>query len=309
MESVISNNQLMLFLKQSFGTNVELVNQKIANQSHDYLVLIAQLQHPSIDVVIKLAGPDASMAGSFERTAMLQRLVTTNTTIPMPEILAVDQSYHVFPWRYLVMTYIPGQEWAAVRKQMSLEELPHTYQQIGSAVAQLHSIQFQSFGELTLDGSIQGSGSFFSALSERAKRSINSSYLRDLFFSILDRERYLFLDVHQPRLCHEDLHGYNILFEYRQGQWHLATILDFDKAWAGHHEIDLARLEFWRGMVSTAFWQAYNEICQADSLYEQRRPIYQLLWCFEFARNTSQHLKDTQALCSKLGLPCPERFA
>ena len=65
MESVISNNQLMLFLKQSFGTNVELVNQKIANQSHDYLVLIAQLHHPSIDVVIKLAGPDASMAGSF----------------------------------------------------------------------------------------------------------------------------------------------------------------------------------------------------------------------------------------------------
>jgi hypothetical protein len=26
---------------------------------------------------------------------------------------------------------------------------------------------------------------------------------------------------------------HNILFQYRQGQWHLATILDFDTAWAG----------------------------------------------------------------------------
>jgi hypothetical protein len=33
-------------------------------------------------------------------------------------------------------------------------------------------------------------------------------------------------------------------------QGRLATIQDFEKAWAGHSETDLARLEFWRGMTS-----------------------------------------------------------
>jgi Ser/Thr protein kinase RdoA (MazF antagonist) len=51
----------------------------------------------------------------------------------------------------------------------------------------------------------------------------------------------------------DDLHGHNILFQYDLGKWRLATILDFDKAWAGHAESDLARLEIWKGMASEAF--------------------------------------------------------
>ncbi|MEW6093889.1 MAG: fructosamine kinase family protein, partial [Chloroflexota bacterium] len=103
-------------------------------------------------------------------------------------------------------------------------------------------------------------------------------------------------------------HKHNILFQRQQGQWRLATILDFDKAWAGHHETDLARLELWEGMTSKAFWRSYRAICPADPLYKQRRPIYQLLWCLEYARPTAKHLADTQRVCAELGLPGLERF-
>ena len=304
----LSPDQLLQLLQPALGSKVELVSQKIANQQQDYLVLIVQLRHPALKVVVKIAGPEAWMAASFDRTAMLNHLVASSTTIPMPDVLAVDVSCHKWPWRYLVMAFIPGHEWMRVRQRMNPVELSDAYQQIGTAVAQLHAIHFPEFGTLAIDGSVVAGRPFLAEFTERARSSIQSPHLLDLFLSVLDKHAALFADVRQAALCHEDLHGYNILFKYHQGQWRLATILDFDKAWAGHGEIDLARLDFWRGMTSDAFWKAYTAHHSIESLYEQRRPIYQLLWCFEFARNTPQHLQDTRQLCEKLGLPPPASF-
>jgi len=106
--------QLPLLLRQIFGSKVELVSYEIGNQHYDYLVLLIQLEHPSIKIVAKIAGPDAPLPCPFDRTAMLHRLVAQHTTIPMPEVLAVDVSYQTWPWRYFVKTHIPGQEWATV---------------------------------------------------------------------------------------------------------------------------------------------------------------------------------------------------
>ena len=300
--------QLRELLCQALRSQVELADFKISNQYHDYLVLLVQLRHPSIEVVVKLAGPEAPWPCPFERTAMLHRLVATRTSVPMPEILAVDISYQTWPWRYFIKAHVPGQEWAVVRPQLSREELSNAYQQLGNAVAQLHVIHFPTFGELAVDGSVLGNKPYFATLTEHARSSIQNARLRDLFYSVLEKQRHLFSDVRQPGLCHEDLHKYNILFQHRQGQWHLATILDFDKGWAGHHETDLARLELWEGVMSDEFWPSYEAICPIAPLYKQRRPIYQLLWCFEFARSTPEHIADTQRLCAELGLPRLEAF-
>lgn len=308
METIVSRDMLLQLLQQTFGTKVELVDCKIGNQHHDYLVLLVQLRHPSMAVVIKLAGPAAPLACPFERTASLHHLIATRTTIPMPEVLAVNMSYQTWPWRYFIKTHISGLEWAEARQKMSREELSDAYQQIGNAVAQLHTIHFPAFGELAVDGSVQGNEPYFTTLIEHARASIKHVPLRDLFFSVLEKRQHLFSDIRQASLCHEDLHQHNILFEHRQGRWRLATILDFDKAWAGHAETDLARLELWKGMTSDEFWRSYAALCPVAPLYEQRRPVYQLLWCLEYARPTAGHLADTQRLCAELGLPRLERF-
>lgn len=308
METVISYDLLLQLLRQTFGTKVELIDYTIGNQQHDYLVLLVQLRYPSLEVVIKLAGPEASMACSFERTAMLHRLVSTYTIIPMPEVIAVNMSFQTWPWRYLIRTHILGLEWVTVRPQMNVNELSTAYQQIGNVVAQLHTIRFPAFGELGADGVVQASDAYFSALVERARLSIKSLSLCDLFFSVLEKHRELFVDVRHASLCHEDLHKYNILFRYQQGAWRLTTILDFDKAWAGHHEIDLARFEFWEGALGPEFWKSYEAFHPLEPLYSQRCPIYQLLWCFEYAQPTAKHLADTQRLCAELGISRFDRF-
>jgi aminoglycoside phosphotransferase (APT) family kinase protein len=300
--------QLRELLRHALGSPVELVDFKIGNQHHDYLVLLVKLRQPSIKVVVKLAGREAPIACPFDRTAVLHRLVAAQTNIPMPEVLAVDVSYQTVPWRYFIKRHIPGQEWAKVRHHMDRQELAAAYQQMGEAVAQLHAIRFPSFGELSAEGTIPDDISYMTALIKRAQHLIQNERLRDLFLSVLDSRADLFVDIQTSSLCHEDLHGHNILFRLEERHWRLATILDFDKAWAGHNESDLARLEIWKGMLGKEFWWAYEKIHQIEPLYLQRRPIYQLLWCLEYAQPTAEHLADTQRVCAELGLAAVERF-
>jgi Ser/Thr protein kinase RdoA (MazF antagonist) len=308
MEPLASPDQLLQLLQHTLGRRVEVAGYQIGNRHHDYLVLLVRLRRPSLRVVVKLAGPEAPLACPFERTAMLHRLVGTSTDIPMPEVLAADTSYRTWPWRYFIKTHVPGQEWAVAQRQMSPQEMSDAYRQIGRAVAQLHSIHFPAFGELAMDGTVLGDEPYMTALTTHAQASIKNAHLRALFLSVLEKRRDLFVDVGHASLCHEDLHKHNILFQRWQGQWHLATILDFDKAWAGHHETDLARLDLWKGMASQEFWEAYEAVSPVEPLYKQRRPVYQLLWCLEYARSTPEHLADTQQLCAELGLPRLERF-
>ena len=300
--------QLAQLFRDTLGPRVELVDYEIRKRDQDYLVLHARLRKPAMNVIIKLAGVDAPYPCPFDRTAMLHQLVRAHTTIPMPEVLACDVSCQKWPWRFLIKRHVPGDEWAAVQQQMCPEELRDARQQIGEAVAQLHTIHFPAFGELAIDGNVERPLPCVTALIHRAQRFVRSISLCDLFLSVLDEHAHLFADVREPSLCHDDLHQHNILFRRKRGRWRLATILDFDKAWAGHHETDLARLDIWTGMTSGDFWSAYKAICPVDPLYEDRRPVYQLLWCLEYARPTAKHLADTRRLCDQLGLPPIDRF-
>ena len=307
-DSTLLAARLRELLRQALGSQVELVDFKIGHQLADYVVLLVELRRPAAQVVVKLAGPEAPIACPFDRTARLHRLVATGTAIPMPEILAVDMSYRTVPWRYLIKRYIPGQEWAVVRRKMTPSELADAYREIGSAVAQLHAIDFPAFGELAPDGTVLNPAPFAATLAGRARHFIQSERLRDLFLTVLAQRADLFDDVGAPRLCHEDLHEHNILFQHTEGRWHLATILDFDKAWAGHCESDLARLEFWRGMMAPEFWETYASVHTLDPRYPPRRLVYQLLWCLEYAEPTAVHLADTRRVCTALGLEPLEHF-
>jgi fructosamine-3-kinase len=299
---------LLQLLRQTLGSKVELVDAVVTNRHDDYLVLCVMLRHPSLMVVVKLAGPRAPFSYPFDRTALFHRLVAASTSIPIPDILAVDVSYKEWPWRYLIKTFIPGREWAKVQPQLKPQELHDAYRQIGQAVAELHSIAFPDFGEVHSDGSMQPMGSYLAALTERARLRIVKPSLADLFLHVIDERRELFSDVSNACLCHEDLHKFNILFQRAQGNWRLATILDFDKAWAGHRESDLARLELWTGMVGEGFWSAYKAFGSVSDAYVQRRPIYQLFWCLEYAQPSTKHIADTQQICALLGIPPLTRF-
>lgn len=301
-EETLPLGEVLQLLRHAVSPKAEVASLTVYKQRRDYCVLLVRLRNPDMSVVVKLAGPKAQLPCPFGRTAAVHRLVSDQTDIPMPAVLAVDTSYRLWPWRIFIKVHTPGVEWAELRHRLDTAELHDANAQFGHAVAQLHRIRFPAFGELDDDGCIGGSQPLLAALRERAARFIGSLRLLDLFLLALERRRDLFECVREASLCHEDLHEHNLLFQWQEDRWRLATILDFDKAWAGHSESDLARLDLWTGMSSQAFAFAYQAMLPIDTRYPQRRPIYQLLWCLEYARPTARHLADTQRVCAELGL-------
>jgi fructosamine-3-kinase len=303
-ETDLFGEQVISLLREALGAKTILLSYRVEKHLADYVVMFARLHSPDLDVVIKLAGPQAALDCPFEQTAHFHELVKQRTNVPVAEILAVDVSYQTWPWRYLIARHIHGQTLASIRDALTATELADAQRQIGEAVAQLHTIHFPAFGTPDVDGEI----SWRNALKRRAARFIQGEHSRELFFDVLEQRAHLFETVHQPALCHEDLHHYNILFRYHQNHWRLAAILDFDKAWAGHAESDLARLEIWNGMTGDEFWHAYKTTHVLDHHYPQRRAVYQLFWCLEYASPTVAHLADTRRVCAALGLAPIENF-
>jgi aminoglycoside phosphotransferase (APT) family kinase protein len=303
-----TESQLHKLIAETFGAAAQIDSYKILNQHTDYYAMSVTLKQPAQEVAVKLAGRDTPYSYPFERTAFFHRLVAAQTSIPMPEVIAVDVSYQKYPWRYLIKTYLPGEEWNTILPQLDAQEREAAYRQMGNAIAELHTIRFESFGEVDGEGAIGPGQTFHDALVARVHSTVRNREHQDILLNLLDANADLFTAVTQARLTHEDLHKFNILFRRENDDWQLATILDFDKALAGHHEIDLAKLEAWTDMIGAGFWDAYNRVLPNDDLYVQRRPIYQLLWCLEYAANTPQHLADTRRLCELLSVGVIEYF-
>jgi fructosamine-3-kinase len=182
------------------------------------------------------------------------------------------------------------------------EERKNAYNQIGHVVAELHTLNFDAFGELSQSGTTTLGSSYIDSLAERARRRIKDYARLDLFLSLLKDRASLFKEIKQPSFCHDDLHKHNILFNRERGEWRLSAILDFDSAYAGHHESDLARLDLWRGMMGPGFWEVYTDMLTVSPMYTERRPIHQLLWCLEYTSASPQHQFDTRDVLAQLGL-------
>ena len=300
MTQIKTKDLIHELLADLLGGNAPLARCQFLKQTESYAIAIVQRQHDTQSYVVKLAGPDAPLDCPFEQTAKLHRRIAEHTTIPVAPVIGADESYQRWPWRYIVTKKIEGVTWKQAEQEWSPSESVRVFRQLGDTVAQLHGISLTSF-----DASLYGTpaASYLDSLTMRSAHHIKNQRLRDLFHTVLQDNADLFQNISSPQLCHDDLHGFNLLVKKHAQGWQLACILDFDKAWAGNGESDLARLALWRGMTNRHFWEAYTARRSIDPLYAQRRSIHQLLWCLEFAQPTAQHLKDTNQVCAELNIP------
>jgi aminoglycoside phosphotransferase (APT) family kinase protein len=83
---------------------------------------------------------------------------------------------------------------------------------------------------------------------------------RATFLDVRDRKSSLFADQARSTLCHDDLQHTNLIFRPGRAGWHLAAVLDWDKAWAGPSESDIARMSVWDDMTAAGFWEVYSAV-------------------------------------------------
>jgi aminoglycoside phosphotransferase (APT) family kinase protein len=298
----ISAKLLSDLICSGLGHRGTLAGYRVVQEREDYAVIEATLDGPHMKVVVKLAGPRAQIDCPFERTAGILRLVRNATSVPIAEVLAADVSYSTWPWRYLLTSHIPGLTWAVARPKLQRQEAVELFRDFGRVAGLLHTISFPFCGELDPAGVVEGEADFYTALLRRAHRRIPNPEHAALFIALLAERAGLFDDLIGGVLCHEDLNPHNILIEQHHGGWRVAAILDFESTWAGQAESDLARLELWRGMMGPGFLTAYEKIVPISPGYAERRPLYQVLWCLEYAQPTPEHNADTARVCALLGI-------
>ena len=105
------------------------------------------------------------------------------------------------------------------------------------------------------------SQTYLSALMARARRRIANPAHAELFSTVLQAHASDFAGITEPRLTHEDLNPSNLLVvpgENEGDDWRISAILDFESAWAGCPESDIARLELWRDMMDDGFYEGYT---------------------------------------------------
>ena len=255
--------------------------------------------------MVKLEAPRAARNRRFEVMAAFAHMVRAQTTVPVADVVTVDTSRRRWPWNVLIATELLGQSWAELYPRLDEVQRVVAQRQLGQAAAQLHTLTFDGYGELGVNGRVVEPRAALAALSERAHRRLRTLAYRDYFRQVLDAHADLFSAAPGPCLCHEDLNPYNVLFELLNGEPVLTGVLDFEAAWAGLPESDLARLELWRWTRGAALRDGYAATSSISDSYLWRRPIFQLLWCLEYAEYgaSEQHRLDTNAVCEELGLP------
>jgi len=276
------------------GSRTGVSDLEVVHAADTSTVVLVTLTGPPHRVVLKLAAQGSKTRTDFERTAAVVGLARAGG-VPAAAVLAVDTSGRAGPWQYLLQEYVAGLPWRRVRPLLDEEEADAAHREIARAVLAIQAVHFDGFGEL--DRSARPAGApLLSALRARAHRILRQRD-KSAFLRLLSQHEHLFVDdLRSATLCHDDLHRDNLVFARGQRGWQLAGVLDWDKAWAGTSESDIARMSLWDNMTGPGFWQVYRAAVPPEPGKERRCAIYQLLWCLEYDDGSERHAADTADL-------------
>jgi aminoglycoside phosphotransferase (APT) family kinase protein len=281
------------------GSENRVTRVELLQAGREQSVLRLTLSQPLRRLVLKVAGSGTSRV-DFERTAKVMSLARA-AGVPVATVLAVDTSYRNGPWSYLLQEHVDGVEWRRLRPHLAPEEVRAAHRDIATAVVAMQSLRFTSFGELNAAGQPAGED-LLSALHRRAQLRVADPGRRATFMDLLDRKSSLFANQMRSTLCHDDLQHTNLIFRAGRAGWQLAAVLDWDKAWAGPPESDIARMSFWDDMTGAGFWEVYEAAAPPAEGRSERALVYQLLWCLEYPVSTPRHRADTASVCRRLGV-------
>ncbi len=274
-------------------------------QDDSYVVASVDTTRPAMRLVVKLEIPDKRPHRRFDSMAAIARMVRRQTEVPTFEVIAVDVSRSTWPCNVLIVTDVTGVTWAELYPRLSPTSRAHAQRQIGRAAAQIHTLALDRFGAIESDASIVGHDAAIAALQAKARQRIRTPVHRRLMLDLLEHRACVFATVAGPQLTHEDMNPNNLLFEMRDDEPVLSGVLDFESAWAGVADSDLARLELWRLTRGPALRDGYADVADIPAEYVLRRPILQLLWCLEYAddHTSTAHEADTAGVCAEIGIP------
>ena len=285
------------------GGAARVVEVQVLQGGPTSAVLTLRLAQPPHRLVLKLVALQERPGLDLERTAAAADLARS-VGVPVPEVLAADASGRLPGWQYLLQQHSSAPAWQEVRPSLTPAEADQVHGRIAGLLLALRGLPLAGFGEL---GRLRGptGDELVEALRLRVRLRVRRPAARAVAEALLERSPILRGVGQDAVLSHDDLHHRNLLVSLGPDGWWPAAVLDWDKAWAGPAEADLARVAFWDDMTGPGFWSVYRDAVPRSDGEDERLAAHQLLWCLEYDAPTARHRADTAALARRFGLAPP----
>jgi len=220
---------------------------------------------PADDLVLRISPPDDEGFLFYERRMMAQEpaihaLLRAETSVPVAEILAYDDSRRLFDRDYLLMERLPGRSLAET--SLAGRALDGVFRQVGAYLAQMHALVADRYGYLGAHRPMEPQPTWPQAFAVMWNKLLDDIVACGGYTpEEADALRRL-LEVYRPHfdrpvpasLLHMDVWSQNILVD-EQGT--VTGLVDLDRALWGDPEIEYAVLDYC-GISEPAFWQGYG---------------------------------------------------
>jgi len=236
------------------------------------------------EVVVRIAPPDDAGFVFYERGMMAQEpeihaLVRSHTSLPVPEVLAYDDSRQRIDRAFMVLERMPGKP--LMQRRLPPERSEAVMYALGTYLRELHeNCVGEAYGYVGRHRPMSPAEDWTSAFCEMWDRLVTDLeecgvYRPEdaqLARRTLTRNLPAFVRREPARLLHMDIWGQNVLVN-PEGE--ITGILDWDRALWGDPEIEFAVLEYC-GLDVQAFWDGYGLAPPANENAQIRRSLYHL---------------------------------
>ncbi len=217
------------------------------------------------ELVLRISPPDDAGFLFYERRMMAQEpqlhaLLRAETSVPVAEIVAYDDSRTLVDRDYLLMDRLPGT--ALSEAALSKSRVDDVLEQVGVYLAQMHALVADRYGYLGNHRPMQPQPTWSEAFAVMWNKLLDDVVACGGYtLEEADAMRRL-LDVYRPHFEHEapasllhmDVWSQNILVD-RAGR--VTGLVDLDRALWGDPEIEFAVLDYC-GISEPAFWRGYG---------------------------------------------------
>lgn len=140
-------------------------------------------------------------------------LAERGIALPVPSVLAADDSKTLLPHKVLVLTKLDGERVASLLEALDDGRLAEVNRQIGSLLRALHEVRFDAFGYVNGSGVVGPHETnldymcfpFAKKLHEFETFGGDADLARAIERHVASRDE-LFAGVRQPSFCHNDCH-------------------------------------------------------------------------------------------------------
>lgn len=209
--------------------------------------------------------------------------------LPVPHIVALDESRQVIPYDYLVMTRLPGVNLAESWRSLDPARVSSHAHEAGRWLARLHGTTLTGFGPLRClaDRPFRTWRDYFHDyvgryMMQARERDLLDDRLSAHLVAALQNARDLLDGVTVGVLVHSDYHYENIL----QDAGMLSGLLDFEWALSGDPSFDFVTGPVREVMIPGSeahFVAGYTSIRALDTAHPRRVALYRLFLHLETA--------------------------